>query len=57
MSIKRKLGMGAASAALGLSLIGGGTWAAFNDMTRQQLITICDDLLKYKNVMELRQYI
>jgi spore coat-associated protein N len=31
MSIKRKLGMGVASAALGLSLIGGGTWAAFND--------------------------
>lgn len=31
MTIKRKLGMGVASAALGLSLIGGGTWAAFND--------------------------
>jgi spore coat-associated protein N len=31
MSIKKKLGMGVASAALGLSLIGGGTWAAFND--------------------------
>lgn len=31
MSIKRKLGLGVASAALGLSLIGGGTWAAFND--------------------------
>jgi spore coat-associated protein N len=31
MSIKKKLGLGVASAALGLSLIGGGTWAAFND--------------------------
>ncbi|MEH7342880.1 TasA family protein [Bacillus sp. JJ1532] len=32
MSIKKKLGLGVASAALGLSLIGGGTWAAFNDV-------------------------
>jgi spore coat-associated protein N len=31
MSIKKKLGLGIASAAIGLSLIGGGTWAAFND--------------------------
>jgi spore coat-associated protein N len=31
MSIKKKLGLGVASAAIGLSLIGGGTWAAFND--------------------------
>ncbi|UII56513.1 CalY family protein [Cytobacillus spongiae] len=31
MSIKTKLGMGIASAALGLSLIGGGTFAYFND--------------------------
>jgi spore coat-associated protein N len=31
MTIKKKLGLGVASAALGLSLIGGGTWAAFND--------------------------
>ncbi|RSK26412.1 spore coat protein [Bacillus sp. HMF5848] len=31
MSIKKKLGLGVASAALGLSLVGGGTWAAFND--------------------------
>lgn len=31
MSIKRKLGLGAASAALGLSLVVGGVWAAFND--------------------------
>lgn len=31
MSIKKKLGLGAASAALGLSLIGGGTFAYFND--------------------------
>ncbi|WP_261133661.1 CalY family protein [Bacillus sp. Marseille-Q3570] len=31
MSIKKKLGMGVATAALGLSLVGGGTWAAFND--------------------------
>jgi spore coat-associated protein N len=31
MSLKKKLGLGAASAALGLSLIGGGTFAYFND--------------------------
>ncbi|MGM0843547.1 MAG: TasA family protein [Bacillota bacterium] len=31
MTIKKKLGLGVASAALGLSLVGGGTWAAFND--------------------------
>jgi spore coat-associated protein N len=31
MSVKKKLGLGVASAALGLSLVGGGTWAAFND--------------------------
>ncbi|MCP8615769.1 TasA family protein [Salirhabdus salicampi] len=31
MSIKKKIGMGVASAALGISLVGGGTWAAFND--------------------------
>ncbi|MCG1021658.1 TasA family protein [Sutcliffiella horikoshii] len=32
MSIKKKLGAGVMSAALGISLIGGGTWAAFNDI-------------------------
>jgi spore coat-associated protein N len=32
MSIKKKLGLGIASAALGLSLIGGGTFAYFNDV-------------------------
>jgi spore coat-associated protein N len=32
MSIKKKLGLGMASAALGLSLIGGGTFAYFNDV-------------------------
>lgn len=31
MSIKKKLGLGIASAALGLSLIGGGTYAYFSD--------------------------
>jgi spore coat-associated protein N len=31
MNLKKKLGMGVASAALGLSLIGGGTYAYFND--------------------------
>ncbi|WNS76386.1 TasA family protein [Bacillus sp. DTU_2020_1000418_1_SI_GHA_SEK_038] len=36
MSIKKKLGLGVASAALGLSLIGGGTWAAFNDVETMQ---------------------
>ncbi len=32
MSVKKKLSLGVASAALGLALIGGGTWAAFNDV-------------------------
>lgn len=32
MSIKKKLTVGAMSAALGLSLVAGGTWAAFNDI-------------------------
>ncbi|MHC0037570.1 TasA family protein [Pseudoneobacillus sp. C159] len=32
MSIKKKLTIGAMSAALGLSLVAGGTWAAFNDI-------------------------
>ncbi|MBS4197224.1 TasA family protein [Lederbergia citri] len=32
MSIKKKLGLGLASAALGLSLVGGGTFAYFNDV-------------------------
>lgn len=32
MSIKKKLGMGIASAALGIALIGGGTFAYFNDV-------------------------
>lgn len=32
MSFKKKMGMGIAAGALGLSLIGGGTWAAFNDV-------------------------
>ena len=32
MGIKKKLGLGVASAALGLSLIGGGTFAYFNDI-------------------------
>ena len=31
MSVKKKLGLGLASAALGISLIGGGTFAYFND--------------------------
>ncbi|WP_218778877.1 TasA family protein, partial [Bacillus thuringiensis] len=31
MSLKKKLGMGVVSAALGLSLIGGGTYAYFSD--------------------------
>ena len=36
MSIKKKLGMGVLTAALGLSLVGGGTFAAFNDIERIQ---------------------
>ena len=31
MNIKKKLTVGVMSATLGLSLVGGGTWAAFND--------------------------
>ncbi|MCU5397508.1 CalY family protein, partial [Bacillus toyonensis] len=31
MSLKKKLGVGVVSAALGLSLIGGGTYAYFSD--------------------------
>ncbi|MEL3970700.1 TasA family protein [Rossellomorea oryzaecorticis] len=32
MSIKKKMGLGIMAGALGVSLIGGGTWAAFNDV-------------------------
>ncbi|WP_316569880.1 TasA family protein [Neobacillus sp. YIM B06451] len=32
MSIKKKMSMGIMAGALGISLIGGGTWAAFNDV-------------------------
>ncbi|WP_102261370.1 TasA family protein [Mesobacillus jeotgali] len=32
MSIKKKMGIGILAGALGVSLIGGGTWAAFNDV-------------------------
>ncbi|RPF54027.1 TasA family protein [Aquisalibacillus elongatus] len=32
MDIKKKLGIGVLTGALGLSLVGGGTWAAFNDV-------------------------
>ncbi|MBO3792909.1 biofilm matrix protein TasA [Bacillus subtilis] len=32
MGMKKKLSLGVASAALGLALVGGGTWAAFNDI-------------------------
>lgn len=32
MSLKKKLGLGLASAALGISLVGGGTFAYFNDV-------------------------
>jgi len=35
MSLKKKLGLGVASAALGLSLIGGGTYAYFSDTAEQ----------------------
>ncbi|MBM7097059.1 hypothetical protein JSY36_15105 [Bacillus sp. H-16] len=31
MSIKKKIGVGVLTGVLGLSLVGGGTWAAFND--------------------------
>ncbi|WP_017755126.1 TasA family protein [Calidifontibacillus oryziterrae] len=32
MNIKKKLAMGAMAATMGISMIGGGTWAAFNDI-------------------------
>jgi spore coat-associated protein N len=32
MTIKKKLGMGILTGVMGLSLVGGGTWAAFNDV-------------------------
>jgi spore coat-associated protein N len=32
MSVKKKMSMGILAGALGVSLIGGGTWAAFNDV-------------------------
>ncbi|WP_051314675.1 TasA family protein [Alteribacter aurantiacus] len=32
MSIKKKIGVGVLTGVLGLSLVGGGTWAAFNDI-------------------------
>ena len=32
MSLKKKLGLGIATAALGMSLVGGGTYAYFNDV-------------------------
>lgn len=35
MSLKKKITMGALSATLGLSLVAGGTWAAFNDIESQ----------------------
>ncbi|MEC3882809.1 TasA family protein [Halobacillus sp. HZG1] len=36
MGIKKKLGMGVMAGALGLSLVGGGTYAAFNDVETAQ---------------------
>jgi spore coat-associated protein N len=36
MSIKKRLGLGAMSAVMGISLIGTGTWAAFNDIESVQ---------------------
>lgn len=34
MTLKKKLGLGVASAALGIALVGGGTWALFNDVEK-----------------------
>jgi spore coat-associated protein N len=53
MSIKKRLSMGAMSATLGLSLVAGGTWAAFNDV--ENVIasvgagTLKMDLKEYQN--------
>ncbi len=60
MTIKKKLGLGVASAALGLSLIGGGTWAAFNDVENLSNnvaagtldLEIEDDVLEGKPVLK-----
>ena len=38
MSIKKKLAMGVMTGALGLTLVGGGTYAAFNDTARLTII-------------------
>lgn len=53
MSIKKRLGLGAMSAVMGLSLIGTGTWAAFNDVERVEATvgagTLNLELAKLKN--------
>lgn len=53
MTLKKKLVMGAMSATLGLSLVAGGTWAAFNDIETQSASvaagTLKLDLKEYNN--------
>ncbi|GAM15443.1 TasA family protein [Mesobacillus selenatarsenatis] len=53
MSLKKKITMGALSATLGLSLVAGGTWAAFNDVETvsagMEAGTLKLDLKKYEN--------
>jgi spore coat-associated protein N len=51
MSLKKKLTMGALSATLGLSLVAGGTWAAFNDIESQS-----SSLATGKLDLQLKQY-
>lgn len=44
MTFKKKLVMGAMSATLGLSLVAGGTWAAFNDIETQSASVAAGEL-------------
>jgi spore coat-associated protein N len=44
MSIKKRLGLGAMSAVMGISLIGTGTWAAFNDIESANAIVGAGEL-------------
>jgi spore coat-associated protein N len=54
MSLKKKLGLGVASAALGLSLVGGGTYAYFNDVETMENNTFAAGTLDLKPEMEER---
>ena len=55
MGTKKKLGLGVASAALGLALVGGGTWAAFNDIETTQATYAAGTLDLNQSPIELCQ--